>query len=89
MKTVIGISHFFKSNTPKFWQALGDLGLIVSTLSGLIMGIPETLAAAGVMDYHLPPMLMKINTICLVIGALVKFISKLIGQKDVLADGTK
>lgn len=81
MKTVVGISHFFKNNTPKFWQIIGDLGLAAASVSGFIIGLQATLQGCGV-NFVMPPLLMQVNTVCLVVGALVKFITKFVGQKE-------
>lgn len=81
MKTLFGISHFFKNNTPKLWQIIGDLGLFVAALSAFIMALPGLMASVGITGFVLPAYLVTINQYCLGIGAMIKFISKFFGHE--------
>lgn len=85
MKTVIGISHFFKQNTPKFWQIIGDIGALVASISACIMMLETIMQQSGFTNFVLPIMLACVNKWCLAIGAMIKFITKFIGKKEVAA----
>jgi hypothetical protein len=82
MKTVVGISHFFKSNTPKFWQILGDISLLSATIGGAITMFPSVLESQGITDFVMPAFLLTVAKWCMAVGAIIKFITKLIGQKE-------
>jgi len=81
MKTIIGVSHFFKNNTPKFWQILGDIGLVSAAISGMIMSLPAIFESAGLEAFVLPALLLKVNKYCLVVGAITKLATKFFGVK--------
>jgi len=82
MKTKIGISQFFKSNTPKAWQIIGDLALTAAAIGTGIIGLPAMMEASGIHDFIVPAFLMLVAKYCLAFGSIVKFITKFIGQKD-------
>lgn len=81
MKTVAGISHFFKNNTPKFWQILGDISLLLATIGAGIIAFPAMMEAEGV-TVVMPEFLMTVAKWCTVGGSVIKFITKFVGKKD-------
>lgn len=82
MKTIVGVSNFFKSNTPKFAQIIGDIGVALAATSGFIMMLPSMFAVGDVV-LVLPAILVTVNKYCLIGGAIVKFASKFLGIKEV------
>lgn len=81
MKTTINLSHFGLSNTPAIIEKIGNILLILAGVGTLIMGLPATMAAAGVTGFILPVFLVTIAKLCMVAGVFGKIITKMFGVK--------
>lgn len=81
MKTVLGVSQFFKNNTPKIAQIIGDVSLLIAFVNSMILIVPELMLQAGATDFVMPPIVAKINVWCMIIGSIIKFVSKFFGIK--------
>jgi hypothetical protein len=79
----LNIKNFFKKNTPKFVQIVGDIGLLAAFLSTNILVFKQELIDIGLTSIDHNIIFDKINSICLVVGVIVKFISKFFGVKTV------
>jgi len=79
MKTVIGVSHFFKNNTPRLVQIIGDISLLIAFLSGMMEMIVPILAQNGM---PIPALFTKLNLWLMIGGSVVKFATKFFGAKD-------
>jgi len=78
--------QFFTANEPKIAQTIGSIALIAGTISGLIIGIPATLTAAGINNFVLPAGISHIATILLTLSVILKSVTKMFGS--VTEDGT-
>lgn len=83
MKTVIGVSHFFKNNTPKVIQIIGDISLLIAFLSGLMEILTPILTANGMV---LPAVFATVNLWLMIGGSVVKFATKFFGIKTPAPD---
>lgn len=83
MKTTGGLSHFFKQNEPKWASILGNISFLIGTLTGMILGLPEALAAEGI-TFELPHFLFIILKWLTIIGIGIKFATKFLGVIDSL-----
>ena len=72
-------NNFFKKNTPKFMQIIGDIGLLAILISTNILIFKQSLIDIGLTSLSNNPTFDKINTISLTVGVTVKFISKFFG----------
>jgi len=79
MKTVIGVSHWFKNNTPKAIQIIGDISLFIAFLSGLLEVMIPILEQNGM---PVPVIFAKANVWLMFGGSVVKFITKFFGIKE-------
>lgn len=79
MKTIIGVSHFFKNNTPKALQIIGDISLLIAFLSGLLEMLVPILTQNGMV---IPASIEKLNVWLMIGGSVVKFATKFFGAKD-------
>jgi len=80
MKTIAGVSQFFKNNTPKFWQILGDISLLLAAIGAGIIAFPAMLEANGITNFAMPAFLLTVAKWCMAGGSIIKFITKFIGQ---------
>lgn len=76
------VKNFFKNNSPKFIQIIGDIGLLASFISGNILIFKQSLIDIGLTSLANNPTFDKINTIALAIGVSIKFASKFFGIKS-------
>lgn len=83
MKTVVGLSQFFKQNEPKVAALLGNIALILAFIAGTIMSMPALLLEVNIV-FVLPPMLLLVVKYCTVGGVVIKMITKLWGTIDSL-----
>lgn len=75
MKHHIGFSQFFKNNTPKWAQIVGDISLVLAFVSSL----PVLLASASV---TVPAALISASVYATTGLSLVKIFSKYLGVKE-------
>lgn len=80
MKTAVRFGNFFKTNTPKYAQIIGDLGLVMSVTATAIIALPATMEANGIVGFVLPAFFLTVAKYAMAAGATIKFISKFIGQ---------
>ena len=71
----IGLKQFFKANTPKTAQIIGDISLILAFVSS----VPILLSTAGV---AVPTAVITASVYATTGGSLIKVFSKYIGIKD-------
>lgn len=76
----IGISQFFKSNTPKIYQIIGDISLTLATIGTAIIAFPSALESSGIAGFVMPTFLLTVAKYCLAFGSVIKFITKFIGE---------
>ncbi len=81
MKTPFNLANFFKNNTPKIAQIIGDVALLLAFINSLILIIPELMLQAGATNFVMPALIAKINVWCMIGGSIIKFISKFFGIK--------
>jgi uncharacterized protein (DUF697 family) len=72
MATKIGFSQFFKTNTPKAAQIVGDISLVLAFVSS----VPILLATAGI---TVPAAIITASVYATTGGSLVKIFSKYFG----------
>lgn len=83
MKTVIGLSNFFKSNTPQLMEVIGN----VAFLLGLIAGLPAAInlvAAEAEMAIVIPAFILKSSKIASLVLIGIKAFTKFLGQKEIV-----
>jgi|GEM_PF-4725451 hypothetical protein len=99
-KTTFNFSNWFKNNSPKFIQIIGDIGLLAAFITTNFLVFKQNLIDLGLTQIANSPMFDKVNTICLAIGVFIKLISKFFGinyqkvygdqlQQDTLTDEKK
>lgn len=76
------VKNWFQNNSPKFWQILGDIGLIATTVSANILLFKNELINIGLTSLQNNPIFDKINVWALTVGASIKFLSKFVGTKS-------
>ena len=74
------LKNFFKQNSPKFMQIIGDIGLLATFISGNILLFKQELINSG-LTFCNSSIFDKINIWALAVGVTVKFISKFFGKK--------
>lgn len=84
MKTVIGVSQFFKQNEPKIASLIGNIGLLLAFITGTIMSLPSLLTEAGFESYVIPAFLLLVVKYCTLGGILIKVLTKLWGTIDAM-----
>lgn len=84
MKTVVGLSQFFKQNEPKIASLLGNIALILAFITGTIMSLPSLLLEAGLDTFVIPPFLLTVVKYCTLGGIVIKLVTKLWGTIDSL-----
>ena len=77
MKTTFNLSNWFKNNTPKAAQIVGDIGLVIAFINTNFLSFNYTNLSNN-------PTLQIINEGLLAAGILVKIISKFFGQIEAL-----
>ena len=75
MKNLPKLNNFFKANTPKIAQHIGDISLMLAAIAS----IPVILASAGV---AVPVVIVTIATYASVGGGVVKTVSKMFGVDE-------
>ncbi len=75
MKNKMGLSQFFKNNTPKFAQIIGDVSLVLA----FVASVPVILASAGI---AVPAAVITAAVYATTGGSLIKIISKTVGIKE-------
>lgn len=79
MKTVIGLSQFFKQNTPTIMHYIGDISMICGFIGGLPAMINMMANEAGLV-IAIPLIVLKISKIAIAVGFGLKFAIKFLGQ---------
>jgi uncharacterized membrane protein YkgB len=72
MKNLPKLNNFFKANTPKTAEAIGNISLILAAIAG----VPVILASAGV---AVPAAIVTISVYAATGGSIVKAFSKMFG----------
>ena len=80
-KTTFNLGHFFSGNTPALIEKIGNIALILATLSAIIMGIPATFAASG-LTLELPAIVLTIAKVMMALSIIIKAITKCFGVID-------
>lgn len=75
----VGMSNFGKQNTPPLIQKIGDVALLAGAIGVSIVGLPATLAAAGVAGFVLPAVLAVAGKGLITAGVFGKLLSKFFG----------
>ena len=89
VKTGWNLSNFSLQNTTALAQSIGNILLIAASIGVIIMGLPATLAAAGVPDFVMPHFLLVVAKICITAGVIGKIFTKGFGTNVVNEDGSK
>lgn len=75
--------NFFRKDSPRLFQIVGDIGLLASFLSSNILIFKQQLIDMGLTSIQNNPIFDKINLIALAVGATIKLISKFFGVKTI------
>ncbi|MFI5404893.1 MAG: hypothetical protein ACHQ1D_00120 [Nitrososphaerales archaeon] len=86
MKIKFGLKQFSADNTPILAQKIGDIALLIAGVGVTIMTLPSVMAEAGINDFLMPPLLLKIAKACTIAGVVGKLLSKLVGAFDTYTD---
>ena len=74
------IENFYKKNTPKIYQIIGDIGLLASVISTNILLFKQSLIDIGLTSLANNPIFDKINLFALAVGVTIKFVTKFFGE---------
>ena len=78
-KVTFSIKNFSSQNTPEFVHSIGDLGLKISALGLMVIGLPIAMEAQGVTGFVLPAIVLKGAKVCVAIGVMSKTVAKMFG----------
>ena len=81
-KVTFSPAQFVHQNEPKIAALIGNISISCAAVAAAIIGFPATLTACGVQNFVLPPAIEHVATVCLVIGAICKAITKMFGTVD-------
>ncbi len=78
----VGAANFGKQNTPQLIEKIGNIALISAGIGTAIVGLPATLATAGLGAITIPAIVLIAGKGCIAIGVFGKLFTKLFGAKQ-------